>query len=165
MSIGAKYDTSACRFAPLGAMTRDFLPVQVAQRWLLFRAEPIREILGAQVSLPIPGARPEVPAVFAWRGRAVPVVDVAPLLGFGSDAFSAQNRRRSRTVIVEHARSVVGVTVDWAREVQRVDTDVLAEPHAERIPYARAELHWEDVVMTVVDLDLLLEDLTNGGKR
>ena len=85
---------------------RALVPARVGQTWILLDAEIIREILGAQPWLPIPGARAEMPGVIAWRGRAIPVVDLAA--PFGVERLGA-GEARPRTLIAGVADSIVAV--------------------------------------------------------
>src|SRR6478752_7597471 len=96
---------------------RALVPAKIGQAWVLIDAEIIREILETQVWLPIPGARAEMPGVIAWRGRAIPVVDLAA--PFGSEAMTT-GETRARTLIAAVAGSIVAVPVDAAREVHTV---------------------------------------------
>src|SRR6185369_874769 len=115
---------------------RALVPARVGQAWVLLDAEIIREILGAEVWLPIPGARAEMPGVIAWRGRAIPVVDLAA--PFGSERLSA-GQARARTLIASVAESVVAVPVDAAREVHGFAAAQLKPVNVTHLPYAAAE--------------------------
>ena len=100
-------------------MMRALVPAKIGPAWVLLEAEIIREILGAEVWLPIPGARAEMPGVIAWRGRAIPVVDLAAPFDFG---HLSPGQARPRTLIAAVADSVVAVPVDAAREVHAFST-------------------------------------------
>lgn len=123
---------------------------------MLLESRLVREILGAEVWLPIPRAREELPGVLAWRGRAVPVVDLGPILG--SPAL-APRQSRARTLIVEHEGSFVALPVDEAREVRRVPEEAVRSTHAAPLRYAHAEIDADGVVMPLLDLSALLRDL------
>lgn len=96
-------------------MTRALVPARIGQVWILLDAEIVHEILGAELWLPIPGARAELPGIMAWQGRAIPIVDLAapfglPRLGTGES--------RPRTLIANVAESAVAVPLDAVREAR-----------------------------------------------
>ena len=66
-------------------MSVPLLPIRIESEWLLIHANLIQEILGAQPWLSIPHTRRELPGVVAWRGRAIPLVDLGALNYRGDD--------------------------------------------------------------------------------
>jgi len=136
-------------------MSAHLLPIMVESSWYLVETGRVREVLGAQPWLPIPRARAELPGVIVWRGRAVPLVDVARVLGVASGA----NAQRARTLIVTHEHGMAALSIDAAREVKSVPEDRLLPMHDEVIPYATHELDEEGVITPVIDLDRLISDL------
>jgi chemotaxis signal transduction protein len=141
-------------------MMRAFVPARIAQAWVLLDAETIREILGAESWLPIPGARAEMPGVIAWRGRAIPVVDLAA--PFGSDRLG-RGEQRARTLIVTVAESIVAVPVDAAREVHTFAASELKPVSITQLPYAVAEAELFDRVLGVVDLPRFVAEILGGA--
>lgn len=137
-------------------MKQALVPIRVEARWVLIEARLVREILGAQAWLPIPRARRELPGVIAWRGRAVPVVDLA--VWFDARPL-ALREARARTLILDHDAALVALPIDAAREVMTVSNDALAPLHATDAPYATAELEVEGTPMPFVDLAALLDEL------
>jgi len=135
-------------------MTAHLLPIQIDTRWLLIETALVREVLGAEAWLPIPRARPELPGVIVWRGRAVPLVDVARVLGLASEG-----PERARTLIVAHDSGVAAVPIDAAREVRSVADAELVAVAEQILPYATRELDQEGDVMPLVDFGRLLSDL------
>jgi chemotaxis signal transduction protein len=127
----------------------------VESSWYLLETMRVREVLGAEPWLPIPRARAELPGVVVWRGRAVPLVDIARVLGVASGA----SPQRARTLIVSHEQGMLALPIDAAREVKSVPEDRLLPMHDEVIPYATHELDEEGVVTPVIDLDRLIADL------
>ena len=136
-------------------MSAHLLPIMVESSWYLIETGRVREVLGAQPWLPVPRARAELPGVIVWRGRAVPLVDIARVLGVASGG-SAQ---RGRTLIVTHEQGIAALAIDAAREVKTVPEGRLLPMHDEVIPYATHELDEEGVVTPVIDLDRLISDL------
>jgi chemotaxis signal transduction protein len=141
-------------------MMRALVPARIGQAWVLLDAEIIREILGAEVWLPIPGARAEMPGVIAWRGRAIPVVDLAA--PFGVERLSA-GETRARTLIASVAESIVAVPVDAAREVHGFSTTELRPVGVTSLPYAVAEAELFERVLAVVDLPRFVNEILGGA--
>jgi chemotaxis signal transduction protein len=139
---------------------RALVPAKIGKAWVLLDAELIREILGSQVWLPIPGARAEMPGVIAWRGRAIPVVDLAA--PFGSAAM-ANGETRARTLIASVADSIVAVPVDAAREVHSVAAEQLKPVNLTQLPYAAAEAELFDRILAVIDLPRFVAEISSGA--
>jgi chemotaxis signal transduction protein len=136
-------------------MSAHLLPIMVESSWYLVETGRVREVLGAQPWLPVPRARAELPGVIVWRGRAVPLVDIARVLGVATGA----NAQRGRTLIVSHTQGIAALAIDAAREVKSVSEERLLPMHDEVVPYATHELDEEGVVTPVIDLDRLISDL------
>jgi chemotaxis signal transduction protein len=141
-------------------MMRALVPARIGQAWVLLDAEIIREILGAEVWLPIPGARAEMPGVIAWRGRAIPVVDLAA--PFGVERLST-GETRARTLIASVAESIVAVPVDAAREVHGFSTTELKPVSVTTLPYAVAEAELFERILAVVDLPRFVNEILGGA--
>lgn len=73
---------------------------------------------------PVPGAPSYVAGVIQVRGRVVPVVDLRVRFGLPS----VEHTLDTRVVVVERAGRVVGLLVDFAREVLRLAADELKPP-------------------------------------
>jgi chemotaxis signal transduction protein len=144
----------------VGAKMRTLVPARIGPAWVLFDAEIIREILGSQPWLPIPGARAEMPGVIAWRGRAIPVVDLAA--PFGSEKLAASGSR-ARTLIAATGDSIVAVPVDAAREVHALEDAVLQPVHLTQLPYAAAETELFERILAVIDLPRFVFEIENGA--
>jgi chemotaxis signal transduction protein len=141
-------------------MMRALVPAKIGQAWVLFDAEIVREILGAEVWLPIPGARAEMPGVIAWRGRAIPVVDLAA--PFGLPRLGA-GETRPRTLIAAVAESIVAVPVDAAREVHSFGPRDLKPVSITTLPYAVAEAELFERVLAVIDLPRFVDEILGGA--
>jgi chemotaxis signal transduction protein len=141
-------------------MMRALVPARIGQAWVLIDAEIIREILGAEVWLPIPGARAEMPGVIAWRGRAIPVVDLAA--PFGVERLGP-GETRSRTLIASVAESIVAVPVDAAREVHGFGTTELKPVSVTTLPYALAEAELFDRILALIDLPRFVAEILGGA--
>jgi len=139
---------------------RALVPAKIGQAWVLLDAEIIHEILGTQVWLPIPGARAEMPGVIAWRGRAIPVVDLAA--PFGSEGMPV-GQTRARTLIASVAGSMVAVPVDAAREVHAVAEAELRPVNLTQLPYAAAETELFERIVAVIDLPRFVAEISSGA--
>jgi chemotaxis signal transduction protein len=142
-------------------MSIALIPVRVDTEWLLLEAALVQEILGAQPWLSMPHARRELPGVVAWRGRAVPLVDLAAVLGVGS---LAAQQSRPRTLIAETERGFLALPVDEVREVQSLSSDPLREAHALERPFAPTEADLQGTVMPVLDLASLVATLSGAAR-
>ena len=136
-------------------MSAHLIPIMVESSWYLLETKRVREVLGAEPWLPVPRARAELPGVVVWHGRAVPLVDIARVLGITSGAMP----QRARTLIVSHEQGMLALPIDAAREVKSVSEDRLFPMHDEVTPYATHELDEDGVVTPVIDLDRLISDL------
>lgn len=141
-------------------MMRALVPARIGQAWVLLDAEIIREILGSETWLPIPGARAEMPGVIAWRGRAIPVVDLAA--PFGSERL-VNGETRARTLIAAVADSIVAVPVDAAREVHAFSSAELKPVAITHLPYAAAEAELFERILAVIDLPRFVAEILGGA--
>jgi chemotaxis signal transduction protein len=141
-------------------MMRGLVPAKLGQAWVLLDAEIIREILGNEPWLPIPGARAEMPGVIAWRGRAIPVLDLAAPLG--SERLR-NGETRARTLIASAAESIVAVPVDAAREVHAFSTTELRPVSVTHLPYAVAEAELFERILAVIDLPRFVAEILGGA--
>jgi chemotaxis signal transduction protein len=139
---------------------RALVPAKIGQAWVLIDAEIVREILGAEAWLPIPGARAEMPGVIAWRGRAIPVVDLAAPFGF---ELLVAGAARARTLIAAVAESIVAVPVDAAREVHGFAAAQLKPVNITELPYAAAETELFERILPVIDLPRFVAEISSGA--
>jgi chemotaxis signal transduction protein len=138
-------------------MSVPLLPVRIESEWLLIHANLIQEILGAQPWLSIPHTRRELPGVIAWRGRAIPLVDLGAVLGLPE---LASKLARPRTLIGQVESGLLAVPVDEAREVQIFAADQIRVAHAVPRPHSVSEAEIQGVVMPILELPSLLASLT-----
>jgi chemotaxis signal transduction protein len=141
---------------------RALVPAKLETAWFLADASLIREILGTEVWMPIPGARAEMPGVIAWRGRAIPVADLAAPFGL---AKLLPGQPRARTLIVAVEDSIVAVPVDSAREVHAFRPDELRPCNVTTLPYASAEAELFERVLPVIDLSKFVAEILGGAAR
>ncbi|MFZ5889540.1 MAG: chemotaxis protein CheW [Myxococcota bacterium] len=143
-------------------MKQSLIPVKVDARWVLLDATLVREIRGGEPWLPIPQARAELPGVMAWRGRAIPLVDLA--YWFGRHRLELREVR-PRTLVVAHDAGIVALPVDSVREVLTVTSNDLTPAHGSRAPYSQLELDLNGSLMPLVDLKAILNDLVESASH
>lgn len=95
-------------------MNTALLPVQLQDTWILLDAPIVREVLGRQPWLRVPQATSAVPGVCVWRGRAIPVVDLAYIVGLGS----TDPETYTRTLIVEQQLGLAALPVHAVQVVR-----------------------------------------------
>jgi len=99
------------------------LPLRIDGAWLAIDASAVVELVGARARTMLPDAPALAPAALAYRGRAVPALDLGLLLGLPAALPGSTPRRR--TVIVAMGPSTLALPVDAAREVLEVDERAL----------------------------------------
>lgn len=102
-------------------MTRDLLVFEIGGARLGLPLAEVREVLPALALAPLPGAPELVEGVADVRGEAVAVLDVRARFGLGARAMAASDH-----IVVAAARDgkrsrPVGLRVDRAVDVARVD--------------------------------------------
>ncbi|HXU74587.1 MAG TPA: chemotaxis protein CheW [Polyangia bacterium] len=131
-------------------MSISIVPAKLHDVWLVVPAGAVQEILGEQAWVPIAGAPAEMPGVIVWRGRAVAVLDMAPLMSGGAPL--AVGERRRRTIVVGVDGATFALPVDAVREVQELPDDAQRPAQLTRLRHATMELELDGVPMPVVDL-------------
>ncbi len=99
----------------------------------------------------VPGAPPYVAGLVQIRGEVVPVVDLRARFGLPPAEASLDTRV---VVVMEHDRKV-GLKVDQAREVIRVDRDRVREPPEEVVRaterFVRSVIQADERLLMVID--------------
>lgn len=85
--------------------------------------ERVREVVNADRITRVPGAPGYVRGIINLRGRVVPVIDLRQRLGLAAAAVE-----RPRIMVVEDGPVLVGMLVDRASEVLRVQPGQLQPP-------------------------------------
>jgi chemotaxis signal transduction protein len=139
---------------------RHLLPLQVQSISIAIDAERVQEILGERPWVLLPGARPEIPGVLSWRGRAVGLFDFAAvtegLLPLDEDV------PRPRTVIVQAGASTLAIPVDAVREVREVGGDALTPPRITSQRFSSEEVELDGVVMPVFDVVAFVQSVESA---
>src|SRR4051794_26646243 len=71
----------ALRWPETWPMIAQILPVRIHQAWLGVDARFVEEITSKQPWVEIPGARPAIPGIMPWRGKAIAVLDLGVAAG------------------------------------------------------------------------------------
>lgn len=125
------------------------LPVVVAvalgSRWIAIRAEEVCEVLGNVPIVALPGGPDGLVGVVAWRGRAVAVLDLGPLVG--DQPFSDS---RARMLLLQVGMDAIALPVDRAREARAAES---ARPaHTTRTRFCSLEVEVGGQLMPLFDL-------------
>ncbi len=141
-------------------MNQVFLPFRLQRAWLMLDATFVRQILGAERWLAVPCASEQLPGVLAWKGRALPVLDLSQILGLGK----SRPGESSRTLILQRPNEAVAVPVDAVREVRHVPPAELRAPRNAIHAYASAEIELDGHLTTLLDLPALLDSISEAGR-
>jgi chemotaxis signal transduction protein len=142
----------------MGSM-RAFVPARLETTWILIDAASVREVLGARAWLQIPGARAEMPGVFAWRSRALPILDLAAPFGLPP---LQRGQTRARTLICAVPEGTVALPLDIVREVHSFAASELRPCETTTLAYARAEAELLGRIMSVIDLPRFVGEILTG---
>lgn len=141
-------------------MNQVFLPFRLQSTWLMLDAACVRKILGAERWLVVPCASEHLPGILAWKGRALPLLDLSQILALGK----SRPGESRRTLIVQRPNEVLAIPVDAVREVRHVPQSELQAPRNAIHPYASAEAEIEGHLTTLLDLPALLESIADAGR-
>lgn len=141
-------------------MKTDVIPIRLGSTWVVVRAPLVSEFLSRTPWLLVPGSTPLLPGVMTWRGRAIPVLDLAKALQLGAitplDEYS-------RAMILDHPLGAVAVPIDGAREVMAVADEDIHPPHVTRTPYTVGEVAGQDSVVPLIEVDQVLREAAKAG--
>lgn len=137
-------------------MNNTLMPVRLEDTWIVLDASAIRELLAVQTWLVVPQASLQIPGVCAWRGRAVPVVDLARILGLGT---TTNTQDYGRTLVAEHPHGLAAIPVKEAQVVQFVHGQQERDLAAASLPYATRGVELEGMLLPYVDIVSVLEAL------
>jgi purine-binding chemotaxis protein CheW len=102
---------------------RTLVVFQLGEEEYAITVERVREVVKADRITRVPGAPPYVRGIINLRGRVVPVIDLRQRLGLG-----AVTLERPRIMVVEDGPALVGMLVDRASEVLRLQSGQLQPP-------------------------------------
>lgn len=137
------------------------LPVRVQSVSVAIDARQVHEIVAPQPTVLLPGARPEVPGVMSYRGRAVGLFDFAALTE-GLVPLS-QGTSRARVLVVQVGASTLAVPVDEVREVREVQPESLMPPRLTDQKFSGAEVEIDGLVMPIFDFAAFLASVEAGA--
>jgi chemotaxis signal transduction protein len=135
---------------------RAIIPAMAGSTWFVLDALAVQEVLGMRTWVPLAHASPETPGVLSWRGRAVAVLDVRPLLGAGE--LLAKGTTCARTLVVQGEGCTLAIPVDAVREVHEVNpSDV--RPFEDAAEMIHDAVVVGEKTMPRIDLGAVLERL------
>jgi chemotaxis signal transduction protein len=138
---------------------RHLLPLEIQSVSIAIDVRHVQEILGQRPWVLLPGARPEIPGVVSWRGRAVGLFDFAAVTEGIAPLDEASPR--ARTVIVQAGSTALAIPVDAVREVREVSDDALRAPKITSQKFSPAEIELDGVVMPLFDFASFIESLAS----
>jgi len=137
------------------------MPCRVSGVWLALRAHDVVEVTGAMVWARLPRARPELPGVLPWRGRAVAVLDLSTLIPEIAPLDPAAPRPRNAICALDGC--TVAVPVEAVREARACSGDRITPARGARAAYAASEVRLDEGVAPVLDLGALVERWARRG--
>ena len=118
----------------------------------------VREIIRPQEVSPVPKAPTFIEGMTNLRGKVVPVVNFRRLMGFPPQ----EQTKRTRVLIVEFNRQLVGAVVDGVSQVTRLPSGTIEPPShiVTRIDtaYLKGVAPVGEQLVIVLDLDRVLDD-------
>jgi chemotaxis signal transduction protein len=125
------------------------LPFELGGRVLAIDALSVVEILGRREWLAIPRAPETMPGALAWRGRALVLLELGPLLGLAQREGTST---RERNLVIRLDDDFVVLGVDRVLEARRAT--LIGHDHAVELALPRlGEFEFEDMPVPVIDID------------
>jgi chemotaxis signal transduction protein len=134
---------------------RRLVPAKIGSVWFALDAEPVAAVAGTCKCVPIPHPSPRVVGVFAWRGRAIAVLDLASIAGDETSPLEA----RPRTLVLESSGCTIAVPVDAVREVQAVDEHAVVQQRVTRMQFSAGEIDMLGAPMPLLDVHALVQSI------
>jgi len=135
-------------------MSEAFLPLVLEERLLLIETRYVREILGSVQVTRVPHASLRLPGVFAHGHRALPLLDLSPLLDLPTD----RREPRLRTIVLQYDQETVGASADEVLEIVRIERAGIQPAHVWPGAYSKGEAQVRGRAATVVDVERLIAD-------
>jgi len=147
-----------------GNMSRAFLPFEIEGNAFLIETNRVREILGQQSLTQIPHGSKRLPGVFAHKGLAIPVIDLAAVLDLTAQARSEDQSKenRRRTIVIQVGDDVAALVVDEVWEVSQIPEKELKEVRLTPRAFAQMEVQWSQQVATVLDIESMVHACMQG---
>lgn len=117
----------------------------------------VREIVRVPDITQVPETPDFVEGVINLRGRIVPVIDLRKRLGVGG----SEKKRENRVLIAENGGRMVGLVVDSASEVMRMDSESIKPPPDIitnlGVDYITGVADFQDRLIILLDLSKILD--------
>lgn len=125
--------------------------------WYGVEEVKVREILNIQKIFIIPQAPDYIEGVINIRGTIVPVIKLSKFLGMKKNMIVPS----SKILVVEKNNMLVGLLVDAIDEIIQLDWDILQHSFTafvqEKTMFAKGEFQWQDKVVTVLDVESVID--------
>ncbi len=102
-----------------GSQAIDVIAFSVREQEFCVRTTSVREIRGWSESTPIPHAPPNILGVMNLRGVVIPIIDLAGLLGMGSNP----GNERCAIVVADLESSMIGLVVDKVSDILTINAN------------------------------------------
>lgn len=136
---------------------------RVAESEYMVPAEQVVQMESYAGATVVPGAPAHVAGIVQIRGQVIPVIDLRARFGLPP----VERTLDSRVVVVERGKRAVGLLVDSAREVARLEADQLKETPA---ALSEASRGWVTAVAQIgprllmrIDIDRVIGGESHGG--
>lgn len=145
-------------------MSLAFLPFEIEGNAFLIETSRVREILGAQPLTRIPHASRRLPGVFAHKGLAIPVIDLAVVLELTAPTQNGDQSTedRRRTIVIKVGEDVAALVADEVWEVAQIAEKDLRDVRVVPRAFAQAEVQWSQQIATVIDVEAMMSTCMQG---
>jgi chemotaxis signal transduction protein len=166
MSMRAPHQPSDTPASPQPALHEPWLVTEAAGVHVGITASFVAEIKMSERCFPIPGMPNHVLGMGTWRGRILPLVDIASALDLAETAdrrerlLSRMAEGTLRVVVIVDDELLVGLVADHINGVVRVDPDgprPATSAPGMLAPLSPKELTYRDSIAFLVDARRLLD--------
>ena len=145
-------------------MAEQYLVAALGDAHMAFDLSYVSEIVKGGGAMPVPGAAAAIGGLAYFRGRILPVIDLAACLGIKQAPQSAENN--GMNVIVAHNRTLYSFGVDAVFETVFIAADNVLPmpPNLGSVwqQFGRGVYQHQDDLLVIFDMPALLESLCAG---
>jgi purine-binding chemotaxis protein CheW len=109
---------------PPAGDTLELITFALADELYALESRYVVEVFRLANLSPLPGARPPVFGVTAWRGELLTILDLRPMLGLSVGALNDLNR----VIILGEERPAFGILADAVRELISLPASAVRDP-------------------------------------
>jgi purine-binding chemotaxis protein CheW len=138
-----------------------FLTFRVGTTWLAVATPFVDSVIDMLPMTPVPRVPPHIRGLVAYRGQAVPALDVSSFLALPAASAVGPAEERDRLVVLSIGSTLVAVMCQSVQGIGEYDADALTEPKlvqgARLREFTRLEIQQGERVTAVLDAEALLE--------